>query len=353
MLYYNIKTSGWYLVKRERTNEEILEYYNIACGGDYPKFIDKYIKTNELERLDGIGQFCGCDYTKVHSVKYWYTRLDHSIITALMTWHFTKDKAQTLAALFHDLGTPAFSHCIDFFLGDSIKQESSEISVKDILSNSQEICDYLEKDQITLDLVSDIETYTIVDNERPKICVDRLDGVLHTGLIWLHFWSIEDIKEIYNDMAVFTNNQNELELGFNNINIAEKFYEGAYKYSIALQSNEDKYTLSFIADILKNMVKSGLDIESLYKLSELEIVNMIEKSDNNNDWRIFSNREKIIRSDTVPNVPHYKLASAKKRYVIPLCKNNNKLTRLNEISDRCQELLDDYSNFVDSKYILK
>lgn len=340
-------------MKREIKNEEILKYYNIACGGDYPKFIDKYIETKELKRLDGIGQFCGCDYTKVYSVKYWYTRLDHSIITALMAWHFTKDKAQTLAALFHDLGTPAFSHCIDFFLGDSVKQESSEISVKKILSDSKEICDYLKKDQVTLDVVSDIETYTIVDNDRPKICVDRLDGVLHTGLIWLHFWSIEDIKEIYNDIVTVTNDQNELELGFNSVDIAEKFYEGAYKYSIALQSNEDRYTLSFIADILKNMVMNGLNIESLYELSESEIINMIKKSDCINDWNIFSNREKIIRSNTVPNLSHYTLAAAKKRYVIPLCKYKEELLRLNKISDRCQELLDSYSNFEDSKYILK
>jgi HD superfamily phosphohydrolase len=38
----------------------------------------------------------------------------------------TKDKKQTLCALFHDLGTPAFSHVVDFMFNDPTNQASSE-----------------------------------------------------------------------------------------------------------------------------------------------------------------------------------------------------------------------------------
>ena len=50
-------------------NDEIKEYYMILCDNDYPDFIDKYINTKELKRLEGIGQFCGCDYTKIFNCK--------------------------------------------------------------------------------------------------------------------------------------------------------------------------------------------------------------------------------------------------------------------------------------------
>ena len=127
-----------------KQNEEIKKYYNILCNGNYPSFINKYLKVKELERLKEIGQFCGCDYNKLYNIKYWYSRYDHSIAVALMTWNFTKDKTQTIAALFHDLGTPAFSHCIDYLFGDSVKQESSEKSVFEIINKSIEIKKLLE-----------------------------------------------------------------------------------------------------------------------------------------------------------------------------------------------------------------
>lgn len=51
-----------------------------------------------------------------------------------MTWHFTHDKKETLAALLHDIGTPCFAHTIDFLLGDSINQESSEETLSDVIA---------------------------------------------------------------------------------------------------------------------------------------------------------------------------------------------------------------------------
>ena len=164
-------------------NEEIKKYFKMLSK-EYPIFIDKYINTKELQRLKHIGQFCGCDYTKLYSCKYWYSRLDHSIACALMTYNFTKNKTQTLGALFHDLGTPAFSHCIDFLLNDSENQESSEKSIDEIISNSKEILKLLEKDNIEVYDVTNIDKYTILENQKPKLCVDRLEGVLHTALIW-------------------------------------------------------------------------------------------------------------------------------------------------------------------------
>ena len=44
-------------------NNELRNYLKLLSK-DYPDFIGKYILTNELQRLKGIGQFCGCDYTK-------------------------------------------------------------------------------------------------------------------------------------------------------------------------------------------------------------------------------------------------------------------------------------------------
>ena len=65
--------------------------------------------------LHNIYDSLSCDtiYSKMYN-QMWYSSLDHSIAVALIIWHFTKDKKQTLSGLFHDIATPVFKHSIDF-----------------------------------------------------------------------------------------------------------------------------------------------------------------------------------------------------------------------------------------------
>ena len=332
-----------------KQNEEIKQYFNILCKGDYPTFIDKYISTKEMQRLSGIGQFCGCDYTSIHSVKYWFSRLDHSIATALMTWNFTKDKTQTLAALFHDLGTPAFSHCIDYLMGDTINQESSEINVYEVINNSNKIKGYLKSDSINIADIKDISIYPVVENKKPKICVDRLDGILGTCLIWQQYWDLSTVKKVYDDMTVLTNEFNEDEIGFQTKDIAELFFDGVFKYSIVLQKNEDKYTMQFIADILKDMLNNNkIKLDDLYVVSEEYIINMIQSI--YEEYNVFSQTKMIERTEQIPENNYYVSIDAKKRYVVPICINSNKIARLDTFSNKCKDKLDEYLNFKDSKY---
>lgn len=331
----------------ESINEELKEYFNILCGGEYPHYIDKYINNiDELNRLKNVGQFCGCDYTKLYNIKYWYSRLDHSIACSLMTWHFTKDKTQTISALFHDMGTPAFSHCIDFMNNDVINQESSEKDVYNIIKNSPKIKKYLEKDKVNIEELKDISIYPIVENERPKICVDRLDGIFHTCLIWIQYWDIEKVRKIYNNISVLSNESEDKELGFTNKEIAELFFDGAYRYSIALQKNEDKFTLQFLADYIKKSINSNyITKEQLYSLGEQEILKKIIPM-NSSSFNKFTQSTSIIKTDEEPIDNYYVSVDVKKRYVIPLCGKD----RLNEVSPICQELLDDYLCYDDTKY---
>ena len=333
-------------------NKEIKKYFRILSK-EYPSFINKYIQTDEMQRLSGIGLFCGCDYSNLFSCKYWFSRLDHSIATALMIYNFTKSKEQILGALFHDLGTPTFSHSIDFMLSDSVNQESSEINVKDVLLSSKKIIRYLEKDNINIDDVTHIEKYTILENKKPKLCVDRLEGVLSTGLVWYYFWTIEEIEEIYNDISVLINEENEQEIGFKNIEVANNFYEGVYKYSIVLQQNEDKFAMQFIADNVKYLIDNSIiKLEDLYKLSEKQVIEIIKDNTSLKEkWTVFENADKIKRTNDRPDVEYYiSNVNSKKRHVIPLVDFEGNTVRLNKVSKKCGELLEKYLSFEDSVY---
>ncbi len=331
------------------TNKEIKKYYNVLCNGNYPTFINKYLKVKELQRLKGIGQFCGCDYNKFYNIKYWYSRYDHSLAVALITWHFTKNKTQTLAALFHDLGTPAFSHCIDFMLGDSIHQESSELSVKNIIINSPEIMNFLKEDKVSVTNVTDLTKYPIIENKSPKLCADRLEGVLHTVLIWLNIWSLKDVEKVYRSIIVLKNEESKLELGFKNIASGEFFSKAVFEYSMALQNSKNKFTMQYTADQLRMLINNHIiNIEDLYIQSEDYILNLLNLY--SETWHIYINAEDIIRNERRPKGNYWVSIESKKRYVIPLCNVNNKSLRIDNVSNKAKKLLDKYNNLKEAKY---
>ena len=165
----------------DKLNEETKEHYKILSK-EFPEFLNEYIETPEMLRLDGISMLPGCDYTKIMNLKHFNSRLKHSIGVALIVWNFTKDKKQTLAGLFHDISTPAFSHILDFMHGDYLKQETTEDLTKYMIENSQEIMKLLDRDGIKVEEVCDYHIYPIADNDTPMLSADRLEYTFSDGL---------------------------------------------------------------------------------------------------------------------------------------------------------------------------
>lgn len=175
-------------------NEEIKEYFKILSP-EFPEWLFDYINTKEMDRIGKISMSCGTDYSKCFDVKYFYSNLDHSVAVALIIWHFTHDKKQTLAGLFHDIATPVFKHCIDFMNGDSLTQESTEERTTDMIRNSKEIMSLLNRDNIKLESVNDYKIYPIADNDTPKLSTDRFEYNLSSGLTFFRVWDLDRIKK--------------------------------------------------------------------------------------------------------------------------------------------------------------
>lgn len=323
------------------------EYLKLFIDKDYPSFIDKYLNTNTLNRIKNIGQFCGCDYTNIYSPLFFYTRFDHSLVVAHMTWHFTHDKLSTIAALLHDIGTPCFAHTIDVLLGDAMNQESSEIDIVELMKKDKDLLNYLKEDNISIEDLNDLSKYPILENKSPKLCADRLDGVLHTCYLWLHTHPLEDIKEVYNNITILTNEEGHQELGFTSVNISKKFAEMVSVYALELQGNNNKFVMKYISDALEKAFKQKLfTIEDLYLKKESEIIDILAK--NISSWNTFSSSTKVTKTNTIPN--NYNISfETKKRSVIPLVSNNNKIIRINELPE-IKPIYNKITNYHDTKY---
>ena len=158
----------------DRLSDFRKDYYHILSK-EFPEFLDDYINTKEMLRLEGVNQICGSYWRKKNIFNNKYSVLDHSIAVALIIWNFTHDKIQTLAGLFHDISSPAFKHCLDFMNGDAETQETLEDDTIDVIRNSKEIMSLLNRDGITLEEVVNYKIYPIADNETPKLSADRLE----------------------------------------------------------------------------------------------------------------------------------------------------------------------------------
>lgn len=290
---------------------ELLNYSNI------PKFLVKYLEVPSLIRLKKVGYFCGMDYASkdIYDFREYISRFDHSLSVALLTYMFTNDKKSTIAALFHDIATPCFSHVIDYMNKDYEKQESTEEYTAFILSSDEYLRSCLEEDDILIEDIINFKKYSIVDNDRPKVCADRIDGVILTGIGWTKNITKLDIKNILRDMCVFKNEFGEEELGFKTYSIACKVLEVSNSIDYMCHSVEDNYMMDLLAKITKRAIELGvINYEQLFIYNEEELFSLFNKIDDEL-LKVDINKFKGIKKEEVPVIS---IPSVKVRDLNPL-----------------------------------
>lgn len=324
------------------------EYFKIL-EPQFPLWLNEYINTKELLKQQYISVTCGTIYSQLFENKFFYSSLDHSIAVALIVWHFTHDKKQTLAGLFHDIATPAFKHCIDFLNGDYIKQESTEDLTSKIIENSVEIMELLKGDKIKLEEVDNYHIYPIADNDTPKLSADRLEYSLSNAL--LAYGTIDDIeviKRIYNDLEIGKDEEQIDELSFKTEKIVEEFVEITSKLSIMYREDKTRYSMQLIADIIKKMNEDGLITKrDLYELQEKEVIDIIKKSKYKKVFEQWQNAKEIKISRQEPRDVYFVHHGAKVRYINPLISGK----RISEVSEVAKNLIKENLNYKMDNYV--
>lgn len=327
--------------------QEIKDYLNIL-EPNFPEWLNEYINTKELLSQSYISVTCGTIYSKLFESDFFFSSLDHSVAVALIVWHFTHDKKQTLAGLFHDISTPVFKHCIDFLNGDYMVQESTEDLTTDIIRNSKEIMNLLKRDNIDISEINNYHIYPIADNDTPKLSADRLEYSLSNALFTYNLLDFNSIKEIYDNIEIQKNEENEIELGFKTKKIARVFVKVTSKLSIIYREDRTRYSMQLIADILKRLNNENkISIRDLYELKESDVINIIENSKYNNIFNIWRNATKIKVSKEEPKDVYFVHHGAKIRYIDPLF-NGKRISKCCKIAKNMidKNLSYDMNNYV-------
>ena len=322
--------------------------YHKILSPDYPDFLDKYIALPVLQRLKGVGLLCGTDWTKLYKNRFYYSRLDHSVGVSLIIWHFTHDKAQALAGLFHDASTPVFSHVSDFRKGDALTQTATEAPNESLLKNDKALCGLLAEDGLTVDQICDYHIYPVADNEIPQLSADRLEYMFPSGMALDGSWDLPSIERAYNDIVVLKNEAGQDELGFQTLEIAEDYCRRFCMIGHILQLNENKLTLHMLGQIMNQAVEQGvLHEDDFMNKSEREIMDVLERAPSRL-YKTFRTMTSIEHTDHALPADDYFCISlnVKQRYIDPLVG----LSRLSKISQFAHKIIEDFKAYNDTSY---
>lgn len=331
----------------DSVDKRVLDYFNVL-EPSFPEWLNDYIETKELLKQRYISVTCGTIYSDLFESEFFFSSLDHSVAVALIVWHFTHDKKQTLSGLFHDIATPVFKHCVDFLNGDYMTQESTEDLTSKIIGSSKEIMDLLKRDNIKLEEVDDYHIYPVADNDTPKLSADRFEYSLSNALLTYKLSNVDDIKKIYNDVILDKDEDGTLELSFKSKETALEFVKITSKLSIIYREDRTRYSMQLIADIIKKLNEDGLITkEDLYNKKESEIIEIIENSKYKEIFNIWKNAKNVKVSKEKPKNVYFVHHGAKIRYIDPLV-NKKRMSSISEEAKKeiDKNLLYDMNNYV-------
>lgn len=266
------KALGGDCMQDQKAAARLERYQKILCPA-FPDFLKKYLDLKILARLKGIGLLCGTDWTPLFHNRFYYSRYDHSLNCALIVWNWTRDKKKTLAALFHDVSTPAFSHVIDFKNGDALTQESTEDKNAAMILADKDLAVALAQDGLSASDVCDYHKFSICDNEVPQLSADRLEYMFPSGEALEGWFSLRAVKRFYGDLFVAKDERGRDEFSFKTKKIALDYFRRILKIGYFLQRNKDKIAMELMARVVDAAIKCGaLREEELWLLSEREII---------------------------------------------------------------------------------
>lgn len=292
--------------------------YYLSLLGDIPPFLEKYLKVPSLVRLKDVGYFCGMDYASkdIYDFGEFISRYDHSLTVALLTYKFTKRKKDTIAALFHDISTPCFSHVIDYMNKDYENQESTEEYTEKIIREDEALLECLKEDHIKVEDIINFKKYSIVDLDRPKLCADRMDGIIIPGIYWAKIVTKSDILLFVNDLKVYINEDKEEEIGFKTEAVARRVKEVSDEINRLCHTSEDNYMMELLAKITSKAInKKVITYDDLYYLTEKELFKRFDKC---TGLRKLLNEFRMIKREDIKEI---EIPNPKMKLLNPLVQN--------------------------------
>lgn len=278
------------------------------------------IKSNEIQRLKGVSQF-GLP-SRYYHVKG-FSRYEHSIGVLILLRRLGASLEEQIAGLLHDVSHSAFSHVVDWVIGDPTKEDYQDNMLKEFIEKSN-LPNILKSHGFDSETISDNHSFSLLEQPAPNLCADRIDYTLRE---YVHLNSKEKILIILSELDVL-----DEKIVFNSEEPARLFSEiytncqnnhwGGY------QARVRYYILS---KVLKKAIREKIiSIEDLWKTDE-EVISILNKSGKQYVSEAFSlleNELNIEKADSEEGIEIPK----KFRYINPAVVLNGKIVPLSDLN---------------------
>ncbi len=168
-----------------------------------PLFLD-LILTKELQRLKNIAQY-GIPSQFYHLKGY--SRYEHSLGVFILLRKLNASIEEQIAGLSHDISHTAFSHVVDWVFNSERDEDHQDKIHNRFIANSK-VKEVVEKYNYNINKISNIENFSLLEQEIPLLCVDRVDYCLRDELFDKKVISliVESITT-YNNKVIFNSHR--------------------------------------------------------------------------------------------------------------------------------------------------
>ncbi len=263
------------------------------------------INSKPMQRLKGIAQY-GLPPEYYHHQGY--SRYDHCLGVMLLLRKLGAPLQEQVAGLLHDVSHTAFSHIIDWVLGDRKKEDYQDQNHEKYI-RSTEIPAILEKYGFDVAVIFDEHKYPLLEQPAPNLCADRVDYALREFLDWA---APEIVSYCLKALMV-----QDYKMVFSSQDAAEKFSRTYLKCQTEHWGDaETVIRYSLLADALKRALEiKVISLEDLYQDDQ----HVLQKMKSSNNPQILKNlnllSEQIRYKEDMVN-PQYS-THKKFRYVDP------------------------------------
>lgn len=135
-----------------------------------------------------------------------FSRYEHSVGVMLLLRRLGASLNEQVAGLLHDVSHTAFSHVIDWVIGDSTKEDYQDNRHREVILNS-ELPAILQHYNIDPEDIIEYHPHTLLEQPIPALCADRVDYALREFQDWANPTAVESILAslvAHNGRIVFT-----------------------------------------------------------------------------------------------------------------------------------------------------
>jgi hypothetical protein len=229
------------------------------------------IKSRPVQRLKGATQ-SGFPTKGNADMFPTYTRFDHSVGVMLLLRRLGATLEEQVAGLLHDVSHTAFSHVIDWVMGDP-SNESYQDSVLETYIRGSELSDILSEHGYSVARISGLEkngNFGLLERKIPDLCADRIDYSLRDGHLMYKLDSDYCIRhlKVRDGEIVFDSRRAASLFGRNYMRCQREYWGG----------NEARLRYYFISQALKIGIRRNVISKPDFYRSERYIISKLRGS---------------------------------------------------------------------------